>query len=283
MSLRKGPTLFFMYFPKVCGVLPGLSRGLISIFAVLIMILPLQAQTKPGHRGGIVFNFANTDLVQIGGSQYLSLDVLVGSSDANQRLGTGIVLINYNPQVFGSSVKANGNVIVTAGSLIAASPFPFYNLIVNDNSPTRLAVTFEYLFAAGYGSQLAGTPQQLVNIKFRLQNVGFGTGFSFQANLMQNQQYMDNNVTLFYPVVASDTENVMLPAQPANLCLTIIGGVVYLTWNQIDGCVYTVYSASDPLAEVWQVEASGLSESAWSTGSVAMRKFYRIVATGLPG
>ncbi|HNT52430.1 MAG TPA: hypothetical protein PKH19_03440 [Candidatus Syntrophosphaera sp.] len=258
------------------------ARCIILLLAALICALPLAAQAnKPGPRGGIVFEFANSDLVTIDGNRYLSLDVMVSSPDANQRIGTGVVFVNYNPQAFGNSVKTNGNVIVSQGSLIVTSPFPFYNMIINDNSPSRLAVTYEYLFAAGYGSLLTGTPQQLVNLKFRVLNIGFATGFSFQQSLMANQQYIDNNTTLFNPVVASDTENILLPTQPEILYLTIIGDAVQLTWQQINGCVYTVYSTADPLAAAWLIEASELSEPAWNTGFAASRKFYRITATGV--
>lgn len=259
-----------------------MSPGVILL--LLVLLIPAQrllAQSEPGSRGGIEFVFANSDLVTINGNRYLSLDVMVSSPDANQRMGTGVVFVNYNPQIFGYSVRTNGNAMVTTGTLLATSPFPFYNLIVNDNTPTRLAVTYEYLFTSGYGSLLSNNPQQLLNLKLHVQDTGFFTDINFQSSLMQNQQYMDNNATLFNPVVTTDSLNEMVPPQPGNLYLTIIGDAVQLTWQQINGCVYTVYSAADPLAAAWLIEASELSEPAWNTGFAASRKFYRITATGV--
>lgn len=251
------------------------------ILSLLCFLMPclLEAQSRPQPRGGIEFTFANAALVSINGNQYFSLDVMVSSPDANQRLGTGIVFINYNPQAFGYSVKTNGNVIVGLGSLIAANPFSLYGLILNDNTPTRLAITFEYFFAAGSGALLTGQPQQLVNVKFKVQNAGHYSGISFQTNMMANQQYLDDNATLFDPVVATDTENVMIPQRPESLSLTIDGDSLFMTWGELNACSYAVYSADTPDG-TWQLEASGLTEPAWNCALTANRRFFCVTATG---
>lgn len=177
--------------------------------AALLVLAPLRL-----FGGGIEFSLDNAALVKLGGWDYLSIDVLASSPQPNQRLGTGIVQLNYDPQAFGYHVKTAGNVIVSRGELLTTSPFPFYNLIPNDNAPSRLALTFEYLFTPGGGSLLGSQPQRLLNLKLKVAELGHYSGLSFQAPLMQNQQYLDDNATLFSPVLATDAENVMLPPTP---------------------------------------------------------------------
>ena len=232
------------------------------------------------HRGGIEFSLANAAVVSVGSEAFVNLDVMVSSPEPEQRLGTGIVLLNYNTECFGPSVKTNDNVIVSSGDLITTSPFPLYMLLLNDNSASRLAITYEYLFTAGSGSLLSSSPQQLLNIKFRIAQTGYYSGFSFQAGMMLFEQYLDDNATLFNPVLASGTENSLIPGQPGNISLTRNGDSLNMTWMQQIGCSYNVYSADVPDAQIWQIEAAGLIEPAWSCSFQASRRFYRVTALG---
>lgn len=252
------------------------------LFTLLTMLSCGQLFARQGtaYRGGIEFSFANPDLVEWEGESYFSLDVMASSPDSDQRLGTGVVLLNYNPEVFGFSVRTNNNVIVTQGDLVYREPFAFYYFIVNDNTSTRLAVTYEYLYSAGQGGLLSTTPQQLFNVKFKVLGTGHRAGIGFQQNMMSNQQYWDDNATLFDPVVALDVENSLIPILPQHIALTIIGNVLFVSWDQVSGCTYSVYSAVDPLANDWQLEASGLTESAWSQAVEEDKKFFRVTATG---
>ena len=275
-----------LIFPAARTIQYFLDRGkLLSIGLIAILFsVPRFAfsQVEQPVRGGIEFTFGDASLISIGDSRYLDFDILASCTESNQRLGTGIVFVNYNTAAFGSNLKTNGNLILTAGSLIATSPFPFYNLITNDNSTNRLAVTYEYLFSEGYGSLLTTTPQQLLNLKIRVQQFGTYSGFSFQQSLMQNQQYMDNNSTLFTPVLAGDTEDVLIPQQPRELSLEVFDGEVNLTWEQLSACVYSVYSADD-LSGDWQLEASGLPAPSWNCLDSGAKKFFRVTASGFPG
>ena len=234
-------------------------------------------------RSPLVFSFANASLAETGGIPYFCLDVMANIEGAEQRLGTVIVYLNYNPQVFGEYVKLNGNVGVERGAILTTSPFPLYNLIVNDNGATRLAVTFEYLFTPGGGSLLTEAPKSLLSFRFSILNPGFASGFSFQQSLMAGEQYQDDNATLFSPVTATDTENFVVPAQPAGLAIALDGGTLSLSWQECPGCVYTVYSAAEPFSAAWQIEATELPAAQWNGISGDERKFFRVTATGLPG
>lgn len=263
----------------------GMKSKTLELSLLLILLTTLAcgrlfAQQGTAYRGGIEFSFANPELVEWEGESYFSLDVMACSADSDRRLGTGIVLLNYNPEVFGYSVRTNNNVIVTQGDLVLREPFPFYYFIINDNTGTRLAITFEYLFSAGNGGLLSTTPQQLLNIKFKVIGTGHRAGISFEQNMMSSQQYWDDNATLFDPVVALDVENSLIPSLPLHLALTITGDVVFVSWDQVSGCTYSVYSAVDPLTNDWQLEASGLTEPAWSQAVEEDKKFFRVTATG---
>lgn len=251
---------------------------------LLLTFLPTALPAvEEGPRGGLSFSLANAELLNVGEDQFFCFDVLAASPDPDQRLGTGIVLLNYNPQVFGVNVAGGGNAVVTAGTLITTTPFPFYNLIINDNSPTRLAVTWEYLFTSGLGSPLPQTPQQLLNIRLRLQERGLYSGLSFQPDLMQGQQYLDDNATLFAPVNCGPDLDLMVPATPANVALSESGGELQLSWDAQPGCAYRVYACEDPAARNWQLAAEGLTTAAWTCAATAAAKFYRVTAVGLAG
>lgn len=255
------------------------STALALILAAALLVLaPLRL-----FGGGIEFYLDNAALVEVGEYDYLSIDVLASSPQAGQRLGTGIVQLNYDPQAFGYNVKTSGNLILGRGELLTTSPFPFYNLIPNDNSPTRLAVTFEYLFTPGGGSLLGSQPQRLLNLKIKVAELGHYSGLSFQPPLMSNQQYLDDNATLFSPVVATDTANLMLPPQPQGLTLSASGGELVLAWETWPGCTYNVYSADRPDPAAWQTEAEGIAGPSWAAPPSAQRRFFRVVALGNQG
>lgn len=255
----------------------------ILIAALLLPVLACFGLGVDGLRSDLEFTLDNASLVYLEGAVYLDLDVMLSGQGINQRLGTGIVYLNYNPQVFGENVKISGNVTVQRGALLSTPTFPIYSLIINDNNTARLAITYEYLYTTGGGNMLCSEPQSLLNIRFRVLNSGQASGLSFQGNLMQGEQYMDDNITLFAPVIATDLENDIIPARPEAVAVSMNGDSVSLSWQECPGCVYTVYSSADPLSEDWQLEAMNLSSPCWQSASSGARMFFRVTATGLPG
>lgn len=253
-------------------------RSLMLVLIMLVIsILPLAAiDADPPTRGGIEYSFANVQIINLADDPYFCFDVM--ASGNGDRLGTGILLINYNSDVFGTDVHGNGNAIVTRGSLITTSPFPFYGITVNDNNDSRLAITFEYTLVAGWGGLLAPAPQQLMHIRLRILNHGSAVGLSFAQNLMTNQQFMDDNSTLFNPMIATDTEDTYLPLAPLDLNLTIASGMVQLSWQGQASLLYNIYFAQDPNVTDWQILASGIAESTWSHPITSVAGFYRITS-----
>lgn len=233
-------------------------------------------------RGGIEFSFANTQITTIASDMYYSFDIqaVALGTGTNPRLGTGMVLINYNPTVFGEWVKTSNNVIITKGILLSTSPFPFYSIIANDNQASRLAVTFEYLVSAGWGNILEFSPVQLLNIKLKVNAAG-NAGLSFAQSQMTGEQYQDDNATVLNPVIATDTENSFIstsPTSPVNLTLSTTNNIVTLSWQNVPGCTYNIYSAGNPESAVWQTEAIGITQPFWSNPIQAAKKFYRVTS-----
>lgn len=261
------------------------ARKLVPVFmAVLILqVLACFGLDVDYARSCLEFTLDNASLVYLEGLPYLSLDLMASSQDPDRKLGTGIVYLNYNPQVFGEYLTMSGNVIVERGTLLNSSPLSIYSLILNDNTPTRLAITYEYLYGPGAGNILGSEPQSLLNIRFKVLNPSFSSGLSFADNLMQTEQYLDDNATLFNPVTASDVENSIVPTRPEAVALSIDGNMLSLSWQECPGCSYTVYSSDVPVAEDWQIEATNLSTPSWSSALEQSRMFFRVKATGLPG
>ncbi|KQC06769.1 MAG: hypothetical protein APR54_06740 [Candidatus Cloacimonas sp. SDB] len=158
----------------------------------------------------ICYEFGESEVFLEGGDLFYQVEILASASEAGTRLGTGMVLLNYNADAFGEFIFNWGEVVVQPLDLLQTGEYPLYSLIVQDNAASRLAVTFEYLAAEGYGNLLPVEGMPLMRIIFPVVSSGGSAGLNFQENLMQGQQYYDDNATTYYPVLASDTDNTLL-------------------------------------------------------------------------
>ncbi len=264
-----------------------MGEGSISMKFILVLLISFYLScigtslfgTEDITRSGISFIFANAQIVSLDTGSYFSFDIMAAAtgSGAMPRLGTGMVVFQYNSSVFGEWVKTNGNVIVSRGSLISTSPLSLYNMIVNDNQLNRLAVTFEYTAAPGGGNYLALDALPLVNVKLKIQNGGYA-GISFATNSMIDEQYQDDNYTLLSPVLAVATENSIIPSRPLALTVSVLNSTVQLNWQIVPGCTYNVYSAADPTAQIWHLEATALTEASWNTSLIQENRFFYVTA-----
>jgi len=238
-------------------------------------------QNVSPERGGIVFSFANPHVVTLDSGNYFSFDIQAAATGTGTlpRLGTGIVLVNFNNAVFGEFINTNHNVIITRGALLTTGIFPLYNIIVNDNQYNRLAVTFEYVSVAGYGNSMPSISTQLVNVKMKITGVGGNAGLSFAQIQMTGQQYQDDNATLFSPVIATDTLSSFIPTIPVNLSINLANNVIQLSWQAVPGCSYNVYSSIAPAGAIWQIEASGLTQTNWNCAIQTTRKFFYVTSS----
>jgi hypothetical protein len=215
----------------------------------------------------IEYTFANCQITANFDSDYLEFDVMANSSSIESRIGTGVILINYNVEAFGAFIFKNQNVDVNKGELLSIVEPSLYHLFFKDNQNNTLAITFEYFSNSGLGNHLLLLPKQLVHIKMKIAYPQKCAGLSFANIQMDNQQYLDDNLTFFHPVIANDTNNMHLgiPLSPSNLAINLSGNVLTLSWESIPECNYTIYSANSiQTNENWQIEATSVTQNSWS-------------------
>lgn len=182
---------------------------------------------------GLDFSFDNATISSVGGDLFYEFDLMLSAESSGSRLGTGITLISYNPEAFGTNVSGSGNVEVIRGAVLADNPpYPsFYNLIVNDNGPSTLSLTFEYMFSAGFGYPIGASPVQLMRIKLKVQNSSASSGIAFMDKVMELQQFMDDNATRYSPVTASGSLDQTLPVELSSFTAAVtLGNLVSISW-----------------------------------------------------
>jgi hypothetical protein len=267
--------MFHKQFIRTTGF-AVIARAIIPL-VFMVFCYSIYCLETPNYRNGIEFSLSGLT-IESGTESYLNFDVLVKGSAETYRIGTGIILLSYNPATFGSSVVASNNVIILPGEILTTDPVPVYRLALKDYSPGCLAVTFEYIYLAGFGNLLTDSFQQLLNIKLKITAFGNATGLSLRQTEMNLQQYKDDNSTLFSPVSVSGADNGFLTQTPLNPVLTEQNGVLTLSWQPVSGCVYNVYSSDFPKGGIWQLEALRLTQPLWQDFSPGQYRFYRLTS-----
>ncbi|MGC9362403.1 MAG: hypothetical protein ACP5F3_05675, partial [Candidatus Syntrophosphaera sp.] len=234
---------------------------------------------RDNARGGITCHLGNPLLQTEGDDVYFSLDVMVSADLAGERMGTGIILLEYNPDVFGNSlINANG-LTVSAGELLADGYLDSFNILCKDHQEDILAITFEYTGSGTEGPLLTAYPVCLLELSFRINELSGISGVDFCEDLMQGQQFMADNSTLFDPVGFDNLEYDYLPSPPQDLEIICQDGTINLSWAPVPGCQYNVYSSADPMTGAWTLEAGGLQDPAWTDISQQGMRFYKVAST----
>jgi hypothetical protein len=60
-------------------------------------------------------------------------------------------------------------------------------IIVNDNNPSRVAITADYTGVLGAGNDLLATPTQWVHVKMEIADQSKTSGLSFEQGLMTQE------------------------------------------------------------------------------------------------
>ena len=203
----------------------NLLISLITIFFAFIAIFYTQFANANFTKEdiGITFTFANGEITAGGTNGYYEFDVMANASVTGTKIGTGIVYMNYSTAGFGENIYGSGNVIVTKGTLTSNSGPPLYLLLLNDNTSSLLAATFEYTSTAGWGNALPTTPTDLIHVKIVIADPSETAGLSFENSLMIGCQFYDDNATQYDPVTAIDTDNTNLPVNQPSFTLKPLG------------------------------------------------------------
>ena len=94
--------------------------------------------------------------------------------------------------------------------------------------------------------------------------------FSFKAESDSPPYYWDMDTTYVY---------LEMPEPPENVMIEIVDDIITITWDEVLGCTYSVYSSPDPYEpiESWFNEAAGILETFWSEFANE-KKFYYVTA-----
>ncbi|PIA79376.1 hypothetical protein BFR04_00555 [Gaetbulibacter sp. 4G1] len=140
----------------------------------------------------IQFTFANAQNTNDGTNDFYEADIMIGAIDgqADFRLGSGQLYFNYNTAAFGTNVRANNKIQITA------TPSPeyflgekagftdFYDIsVINDNTNSRVSWAFQQGVSSGAMTQLVtSTPRKLIHIKLQYTDVNQPPNISFEDN-----------------------------------------------------------------------------------------------------
>ena len=216
---------------------------------------------------GITFTFDNT---QITGTspKYLEFDIMVFADASGTKVGDLMAYVNYNSAGFGTNVHGNGKVLVTKGSLISSSD---YRIRVNDNGPSRLAITVEFnQNDPSAGSDLPTAPTQLLHLKMEIADQTQNAGLSFQQSLMVGQQYESDHQTKYSPVTANDTYDGSLPVELTSFTITAGNNSATLRWStasEVNTSGFEIYRSTQEDGEFQLVASYQNNPSLQGSGS----------------
>ncbi len=230
-------------------------------------------RTEYEHR--IVFHLENPRLRKEQEEEYLWLDLMVSADPGEYGLGTGMLLLEYSSEAFGTNLVFAERLEVVPGALLAEGFHNAFNFICNDNQPNRAAIVFEYTGGA-QGPIVNGVKACLLQLRIKLEDLSGDYWLNFSPELMQHQQYMANNIDSFELVKTLVCDLVFAPRE---LKIEVQEGFVTLSWEQIPGHLYNVYSSEDPVFGAWNPEAVELMNSTWTEPVMQNRKFYYVTGS----
>lgn len=166
-----------MYFTKFSNKIimnKYLNKILVLSILIVFHINALGQDTN--------FSFANAKITNDGIDDFYEVDVMIQSS-VGFELGSGLLYFDYNTAAFGTAVSANGNVFYErlAGSILAevleiapGFALPLYNnFIQNDNTPSRVALSFQQALNNTVIADdiVTTTPKVLFHLRIRYDDV----------------------------------------------------------------------------------------------------------------
>ncbi len=149
----------------------------------------------------IELTFANAENTNDGTDDFYEADILISAIDsqADFKLGSGQLYINYNTAAFGTNVSAGGNIEYTQpdgyilGATVGAPPFQvtvYKDFIQNDNTSSIVSLSFQQGVSSGSipSNNVTSTPALLFHIKIKYADftqdpmIGFELGISAAAD-----------------------------------------------------------------------------------------------------
>ncbi|NQY07248.1 MAG: T9SS type A sorting domain-containing protein [Flavobacteriaceae bacterium] len=160
---------------------------LISLVLILFLI-SLQAKAQ-----NITLEFANVQQTSpdAGVTFYYEADIMI-SSNIEFYLGSGQLYLNYNTNAFGPNISGSGGLAYTHGinggdylldEHFSGSPV-YNNFMQNDDTESRVSISFEQLIGTGSGSpnNITAIPQPLMHIRMLYTNPSEVVNICFESN-----------------------------------------------------------------------------------------------------
>ncbi|MFW5726062.1 MAG: InlB B-repeat-containing protein, partial [Bacteroidota bacterium] len=238
-----------------------------KIKLLLLILFAFMATTIANNKDSdpsMDFRFANEQVVEEGGTYYFMFDVQVRASVAGTFHRDMQVYFDYNPAVFGNSIKANDKITVEKIGIMAEefSGIPKY-IWVNegtpqgygtDNTPSRYYITSESSFSTTPANEMFHTEVPTdwagyMRAKIEITNFGHPAGIQLISSIgnttfMDGGQYYQSETA--QPVVYATPygyinnlmEYIITSGEPAEYTLVVDingnGGVL------VDGLSYTI-------------------------------------------
>lgn len=226
----------------------------------------------------IELTWGNPKMIYEGGEDWLSIDILAKVLENPAHLGSGLVLLNYDPEVFSSGLVSENRLQVQKGELLTTAFSPLYTIHTADRNPGQLAIVYEFTGSTGGGNLLSPVPQVLLNLRLKTQSPTGLCILSFETDLMQDNQFTDDNFNRFSSAITGAPLSHHWCISPRNIRITLQNEQVRLQWDEVPGCSYDVFSTTDPQSGIWLPAASGLTQNNWLLPSTSPHAFFRIIA-----
>lgn len=181
-------------------------RMLKCLAAALIMLVSSSIVRGQSH---VRYEFGDFEVTR----DSLKFAILVSSDTSPVRLGTALVLLNYDRDAFGQRIAGDGRVSVATGDGFPCCSFtPYTALSVADNADSRLAITLIYspTGPVGFGTELKTESQLLFRLSIAIEDTSRDTSIGFDASGMDGQSIQDDNATTFTTVETGADLNVPL-------------------------------------------------------------------------
>lgn len=160
--------------------------------------ISLQSTPQPG----IIYSFDN---VQVTGAnyQFSEFDVKAATSSGTADFGEGEILIEYNANVFGQNVVANGGILVDRETVIFS---PDYTLTINDETSSSVRISANAITTNALYN-LHTVAEKFCHVKLDISNVLGNPDILFDEPNMQGLSsiFSGGNFTHFSYVIADDS------------------------------------------------------------------------------
>ena len=146
------------------------------------------------HAQNIEFTFENAQIINDGMDDFYEVDVMIAAIDgqADFKLGSGLLYINYNTSAFGSNISASGAAVVTYPNpdyiLGGKNILDYYNnFLLSDNTTSRIGFSFQQFLSSGgmTTENVTATPKKLFHLAIKFIDSGLDPMITFEDNETQ--------------------------------------------------------------------------------------------------